>query len=223
MKTTDLRCRRPPAGRARLSRPADRPLHGLCLRARPRRRWAMCSASSTSTSPRPSTAFLAFFVVFVASILYLVRRERRWDSVAVASAEIGIVFCTLVLITGPLWAKPAWGTWWTWDPRLTTTMVLWLIYVAYLMLRGAMEEPVAARAGLGRVRHRRLRRRADRLHVDSLVAHHPPGDRRGRRAQSDAADGRHAGRVHRRLSHSCTPICSSSACACSARRMSWSG
>ncbi|MHB1132525.1 MAG: cytochrome c biogenesis protein CcsA [Chloroflexota bacterium] len=87
------------------------------------------------------TAFLAFGVVFVASILYLVRRERRWDSLAVASAEIGIVFCSLVLLTGPLWAKPAWGTWWTWDPRLTTTMILWLIYVAYLMLRSAMEEP----------------------------------------------------------------------------------
>lgn len=87
------------------------------------------------------TAFLAFTVVFVASIAYLARRERFWDNLAAASAEIGIVFCSLVMLTGPLWAKPVWGTWWTWDPRLTTTLVLWLIYVAYLMLRGAMEEP----------------------------------------------------------------------------------
>src|SRR5690606_25321239 len=61
--------------------------------------------------------------------------------VGVAAAEIGIVFCTLVLLTGPLWAKPAWGTWWTWDPRLTTTLVLWLIYVAYIMLRGMLDDP----------------------------------------------------------------------------------
>jgi heme exporter protein C len=86
-------------------------------------------------------AFLSFAVVFVASLLYLARRSQVWDNVAAASAEIGIVFCSLVMLTGPLWAKPAWGTWWTWDPRLTTTMVLWLIYVAYLMLRSAMEEP----------------------------------------------------------------------------------
>ena len=87
------------------------------------------------------TAFVAFAVVFVASLLYLARRERRWDSLGAASAEIGVIFCSLVLVTGPLWAKPAWGTWWTWDPRLTTTVVLWLIYVAYLMLRGAVEDP----------------------------------------------------------------------------------
>lgn len=87
------------------------------------------------------TAFLAFFVVFVASTAYLITRNHRWDGLAVAAAEIGVVFCSLVLITGPLWAKPAWGTWWTWDPRLTTTLVLWLIYVAYIMLRGVLEDP----------------------------------------------------------------------------------
>ncbi|MHB1004296.1 MAG: cytochrome c biogenesis protein CcsA [Chloroflexota bacterium] len=88
-----------------------------------------------------STAFLAFFVVFVASVGYLAKRTRGWDNVAVAAAEIGIVFCTLVLVTGPLWGKPAWGTWWTWDPRLTTTLVLWLIYVGYMMLRNALDDP----------------------------------------------------------------------------------
>ena len=86
-------------------------------------------------------AFLAFFVVFVASLGYLAKRRRGWDNLGAASAEIGVVFCIIVLITGPLWAKPAWGTWWTWDPRLTTTLVLWLIYVAYLMLRATMEDP----------------------------------------------------------------------------------
>src|SRR5215468_6806665 len=81
------------------------------------------------------TAFLAFFLVFVASIMYLWKNAEWWDAVALSAAEIGVVFCTLVLITGPIWARPIWGTWWSWDPTLTFTLVLWLIYVAYLMLR----------------------------------------------------------------------------------------
>jgi heme exporter protein C len=91
-------------------------------------------------------AFLAFFVVFITSILYLWKKDARWDFWAHASAEIGVVFTTLVLITGPIWAKPAWGVWWTWDMRLTTTLVLWFIYVAYLMVRSfASEEERGAR------------------------------------------------------------------------------
>ncbi|MCK5553247.1 MAG: cytochrome c biogenesis protein CcsA [Deltaproteobacteria bacterium] len=85
-------------------------------------------------------SFFAFFIVFVASILYLHRRDRKWDILAQSSAEIGIIFCTLVLITGPIWAKPIWNVWWTWDPRLTTTLILWFIYVSYLMLRGMAGE-----------------------------------------------------------------------------------
>ena len=81
------------------------------------------------------TAFSAFFLVFVASIMYLWKNAEWWDAVALSAAEIGVVFCTLVLITGPIWARPIWGTWWTWDPTLTLTLMLWLIYVAYLMLR----------------------------------------------------------------------------------------
>jgi heme exporter protein C len=81
------------------------------------------------------TMFLAFFVVCVASIRYLWKQTVWWDSVALSAAELGVVFCTLVLITGPIWARPIWGAWWTWDPTLTLTLVLWLIYVAYLMLR----------------------------------------------------------------------------------------
>ena len=79
--------------------------------------------------------FVCFFVNFLASIFYLVRRSLRSDAMALASAEVGVVFCTIVLVTGPLWAKPVWGIWWTWDARLTTTLVLWLIYVSYLLLR----------------------------------------------------------------------------------------
>ncbi len=90
-------------------------------------------------------AFLAFFLVFVASILYLKSRSRRWDILAHSSAEIGVILTTLVLITGPIWARPIWYTWWTWDIRLTTTLVLWLIYVAYLMLRSYSEGSRGAR------------------------------------------------------------------------------
>ena len=85
--------------------------------------------------PSAWIAFFAFFVVFLCSILFLWKKDREWDIYAHASAEIGIIFCSLVLITGPIWAKPIWGRWWVWDPRLTLTLVLWLIYVAYLMLR----------------------------------------------------------------------------------------
>lgn len=80
-------------------------------------------------------AFLAFFIVFLSSILYLWKRQNKWDVIANSSAEIGIVFTTLVLITGSIWAKPIWGVWWVWEPRLTTALVLWFIYVAYLLVR----------------------------------------------------------------------------------------
>ena len=80
-------------------------------------------------------SFLAFFVVFIASLGYLIKRTPKWDAIAHASAEVGVVFVTLALLTGMIWARPIWNTWWTWEPRLTTTMILWLIYVAYLMVR----------------------------------------------------------------------------------------
>jgi heme exporter protein C len=85
--------------------------------------------------------FLAFFITFIFSILYLWKREIKWDNIGCASAEIGVIFTTLVLITGPIWAKPVWGIWWTWDARLTTSLVLWLVYVAYLLVRGLADEP----------------------------------------------------------------------------------
>ncbi len=86
------------------------------------------------------TGYLALATTFVAGLLYLRRGERRWDLMSWASAEIGLLFITEGILTGSLWAKPIWGTWWTWDPRLTTSAVLWLAYAAYLLLRHAIEE-----------------------------------------------------------------------------------
>ena len=80
-------------------------------------------------------SFLAFFLVSLFSIAYLAKRKQIWDGLAHASAEVGVVFVTLALLTGVIWARPVWNTWWTWEPRLTTTLILWLIYVAYLMVR----------------------------------------------------------------------------------------
>jgi heme exporter protein C len=80
-------------------------------------------------------ALLAFLFVFIASINYLWKRNPFWDIVATASAELGLVFTTLFLVTGSIWARFAWGTWWTWDARLTSSLVLWIIYVAYFLLR----------------------------------------------------------------------------------------
>ncbi|GAB7140853.1 cytochrome c biogenesis protein CcsA [Deferribacterales bacterium RsTz2092] len=85
--------------------------------------------------------FFALFVTFIASIVFLARGSRISDDVANASAEIGFVFCLIVLLTGPIWAKPTWGVWWTWDVRLTTTLVLVFIYAAYLLLRKFIYEP----------------------------------------------------------------------------------
>jgi heme exporter protein C len=80
-------------------------------------------------------SFLAFFFVFIFSIIYLANRKPVWDGLAHASAEVGVVFVSLALLTGVIWARPLWNTWWTWEPRLTTSLILWLIYVAYLMVR----------------------------------------------------------------------------------------
>jgi heme exporter protein C len=91
-------------------------------------------------APSAWVAFLAFILVALASALYLWLREDRLDRIAEASAEVGIVFTTVVLITGPLWGKPVWGTYWTWDARLTLTLFLWFIYVAYMVLRGAIDD-----------------------------------------------------------------------------------
>ncbi len=91
--------------------------------------------------PHAWVGFLAFLVTLVSSVLYLWRGERRWDILASSSVEVGVAFMTAVIITGSIWAKPAWNTWWTWDPRLTTSTITWLIYLSYLMLRSALDDP----------------------------------------------------------------------------------
>jgi len=102
--------------------------------------------------PLAIMTFVSFGTVAVASVLFLWRGTRTWDRIAHAAAEVGMLFCSLVLITGPIWARPVWGTWWTWDARLTTTLILWLIYAAYLMLRsmsGAADQGARYAAVLG--------------------------------------------------------------------------
>jgi heme exporter protein C len=91
--------------------------------------------------PSGITSFVAFFIVLVASIAYLRTRNPKWDWLAVSSAEVGLAFITVMLVTGPIWAHPVWGIWWTWDAKLTSTFVLWLLYIGYLTLRTLIEDP----------------------------------------------------------------------------------
>lgn len=108
--------------------------------------------------PSASVAFVFFAVSLLGSIGYLAWRRnnpewaQRADAWALAGAEVGVVFCTVVLVTGPIWGRRAWGIWWTWDARLTTTLVLWLIYVSYLLLRrfaaGPQVQTLAAVLGI---------------------------------------------------------------------------
>lgn len=85
--------------------------------------------------PSAWVAFLCFIANCIASIVYLAKRRPAADAFALSTAEVGLAFCSIVLLTGPIWARPVWGVWWTWDARLTSTLVLWLIYASYLVLR----------------------------------------------------------------------------------------
>jgi heme exporter protein C len=85
--------------------------------------------------------YVAFGIVALAGALYLWLRDERLDRIAASSAEVGVVFMTVVLLTGPMWGKPIWGTWWTWDARLTLTLFIWFVFVGYLILRGAIDDP----------------------------------------------------------------------------------
>jgi heme exporter protein C len=91
--------------------------------------------------PAAITGLLGFAVNFVASLAYVFRKNRRWDNLALSAAEIGVMFFIMVLVTGPIWAKPVWFVWWTWSPRLTLSLVLCLLYVAYLLIRNYIEDP----------------------------------------------------------------------------------
>jgi heme exporter protein C len=99
--------------------------------------------------PSAYAMYVGFITAAVASAVFLVRRSDRWDALAVSAAEVGVLFCAVVLGSGPLWARKAWGVWWTWDPRLTTTLLAGMIFVAYLALRsfgatGEVEKRFAA-------------------------------------------------------------------------------
>jgi heme exporter protein C len=91
--------------------------------------------------PAAFTAWIMFFAALVASALYLFRRVNAFDSFAASAVEVGFVFCTMNLVTGSIWARIIWGIWWTWDARLTSMFVCWLLYAGYLVLRGAIEDP----------------------------------------------------------------------------------
>lgn len=91
--------------------------------------------------PSGMMGLAAFAVNFFASILYLIRKDRRWDNLALSASEVGLMFFTIVLITGPIWAKPAWFVWWTWSPRLTSALVLWMLYLAYMLVRNYVADP----------------------------------------------------------------------------------
>ncbi len=91
--------------------------------------------------PSAWISMLAFLVTFVASVVYLRSKHVKWDILARCSAELGILFTLAATASGSIWGKPAWNTWWTWDPRLTTYTIVLLLYIAYFMLRGAIEEP----------------------------------------------------------------------------------
>ncbi len=92
-------------------------------------------------------AFAAFALVALSGIFYLWLGQQVWDDLGYAAAETGMVFCSLVLVTGSIWARPIWGAWWTWDSRLTTTLILWLLYAGYLMIRAmADDSPQVARS-----------------------------------------------------------------------------
>jgi heme exporter protein C len=91
--------------------------------------------------PAAIAGMTAFAINCVASFMYIFKKNRRWDNLGVAAAEVGVMFFSMVLITGPIWAKPAWFVWWTWSPRLTLSLVLCMLYLAYLLIRRYLEDP----------------------------------------------------------------------------------
>jgi heme exporter protein C len=120
-------------------------IYGMFFVARPDRVQGDAARIVYFHVPIAWVAFLAFFVVFCASVAYLRTANPKWDHLGRASAEVGVVFTTLALVTGAIWGYPIWGTWWSWDPKLTTTLILWFIYLAYLMVRSYAEPPRGAR------------------------------------------------------------------------------
>jgi len=91
--------------------------------------------------PIAAVTFMSVLVLLTGAAGYLWTRRAAWDHLSIASAEVGLVFCTLVLITGPIWAKPAWGVWWTWEAKITTTLILWLLLAGILLSRAYASTP----------------------------------------------------------------------------------
>lgn len=91
--------------------------------------------------PIAITGMTAFAVNFFASLMFVIRKNHRWDHLAIAAAEIGVMFFSAVLVTGSIWGKAAWFEWWTWSPRLTTSLALWMLYAAYLLIRNYIDDP----------------------------------------------------------------------------------
>lgn len=91
--------------------------------------------------PIAITGMTAFAVNFLASLMFVIRKNRRWDHLAISAAEIGVMFFSAVLVTGSIWGKAAWFEWWTWSPRLTTSLALWMLYAAYLLIRNYIDDP----------------------------------------------------------------------------------
>ncbi|MDM8527250.1 cytochrome c biogenesis protein CcsA [Anaerolineales bacterium HSG24] len=91
--------------------------------------------------PAAWVGFLAFLASALFSVIYLIKRQQKWDAMALSSVEVGLAFFTMVMLSGPIWAKPTWNVWWTWDPRLTISTICWLLYIGYIMLRGAIDNP----------------------------------------------------------------------------------
>jgi heme exporter protein C len=98
--------------------------------------------------PMAWVGMLSFIILAIAGVVYLFKKDERWDWLARAAAEVGAVFLLLAIVLGSIWGKTIWGTWWSWDPQLTTTLILWFMYVGYIMLRSYMgRTPESARAG----------------------------------------------------------------------------
>ena len=116
--------------------------------------------------PAAITSFTGFYVAMFSAIGYLVTKDLRFDSVAASINEVSLAFASITLCTGSIWGRIIWGIWWTWDPRLTSFFVCWLIYVGYFMLRRAIDDPTAARPAFRRNVHFCVRRYCAGLEID---------------------------------------------------------
>ncbi len=143
--------------------------------------------------------YTALTIAFIANIAWLATRQIKWDWLGVSAVEVGVVSCTGGLATGVLWGKPAWGIWWTWDARLTTAFLLWLLYIAYLLLRGLLEDPDRRATLSASLRHLRVSRCAAGVCGEPAIAERSASgarDFRGAKFRPSSDDGEGAVGVH---------------------------